>query len=132
MQVNVGDPSADPWIIVGDGVIIGAGSQLSASAGIVLEAGVRLGEEVLILDNTHTYEDPSTPIPLQPVRVGGPIRIGPGVYVGRGAVILMGVTIGEDAVIADRSVVQHDVPPRAWVAGCPARAVPPPPREPAR
>ena len=49
----------------------------------------------------------------------GPARCGRGV-------ILMAVTIGEHAVIADRSVVQHDVAPRAWVAGCPARAVPPP------
>ncbi len=41
--------------------------------------------------------------------------------IGSGAVILCGVTIGEDAVIGAGAVVTKDVPPRAVVAGVPAR-----------
>lgn len=122
LQVNP-DPEGKrtPWLDLGDGVVIGAGCQLSASAGISVGPGTRLGDEVLILDNSHSYEDPETPIPQQPVLIGGPIRIGADVYIGRGAVILAGVTVGDGAVILDRAVVLNDVPAGEWVIGSPAK-----------
>lgn len=39
------------------------------------------------------------------------------------AVILPGTTIGDGAIVAAKSVVSHDVPPYAVVAGNPARVV---------
>jgi len=44
--------------------------------------------------------------------------------IGSNATILCGVTIGEDALIGAGSVVIHDVPPGAVVAGNPARLIP--------
>jgi acetyltransferase-like isoleucine patch superfamily enzyme len=41
--------------------------------------------------------------------------------IGSGATILAGVTVGENALIGAGSVVTHDVPPNAIVAGNPAR-----------
>jgi acetyltransferase-like isoleucine patch superfamily enzyme len=121
MQVNLDTgESGDPRIIIGDDAEIGAASQISASAGIIIERGARLGEEVLLIDNTHTYENPRLPVPEQAIVVGGPIRVGAGAYVGRGAVVLMGVTIGEGAIVLDRAVVRSDVAPRSCVAGNPA------------
>jgi len=45
------------------------------------------------------------------------------VWIGMKAVILPGVTIGNGAIIAAKSVVSHDVPDYAIVAGNPARVV---------
>jgi acetyltransferase-like isoleucine patch superfamily enzyme len=123
LQVNLerGDERSDPWIDLGDDVVIGAGCQISASAGIVIGARTRLGDEVLVLDNTHEYEDPHKPIQQQPVKIGGPVRIGERAYIGRGAVILPGINVGDGAVIMDRAVVRENIPPGAWVAGSPAK-----------
>jgi acetyltransferase-like isoleucine patch superfamily enzyme len=43
--------------------------------------------------------------------------------IGSNATILCGVSIGEEAIVGAGSVVTHDVPPRAIVAGNPARVL---------
>jgi virginiamycin A acetyltransferase len=53
----------------------------------------------------------------------GDVVIGNDVWIGRDALILSGVTVGDGSVIGARSVVTHDVPPYAIVAGNPARLV---------
>ena len=49
--------------------------------------------------------------------------IGNDVWIGMEAVILPGVTIGDGAIIGAKSVVSHDVPPYAIVAGNPGKVV---------
>ena len=51
------------------------------------------------------------------------VTIGHDVWIGHSAMILEGVTVGTGAIIATRSVVAHDVPPYAVVAGVPAKVV---------
>jgi acetyltransferase-like isoleucine patch superfamily enzyme len=48
-----------------------------------------------------------------------------GASIGSGATLLCGITVGEEAVIGAGSVVTKDVPPRAVVAGNPARLLKP-------
>ena len=43
--------------------------------------------------------------------------------IGSGSTILCGVVIGEGAIVGAGSVVTHDVPPGAVVAGNPARVL---------
>ena len=52
-----------------------------------------------------------------------PTLVRRGASIGTGAVILSNVTIGESAVVGAGSVVTHDVPPNAVVAGVPARVL---------
>jgi virginiamycin A acetyltransferase len=56
-------------------------------------------------------------------RSKGDVVIGNDVWIGFNAIILSGVKIGDGAVIGAGSVVTHDVPPYAIVAGCPARII---------
>jgi maltose O-acetyltransferase len=51
------------------------------------------------------------------------VRIGARVFVGAHAIVLPGVTIGDDAVVGAGSIVRHDVPAGAVVAGSPARVI---------
>ena len=53
----------------------------------------------------------------------GDIVIGNDVWIGYEAVILSGVTIGDEAIVAARSVVTKDVPPYTIVGGVPARTI---------
>ncbi len=50
-----------------------------------------------------------------------PTLVKKGASIGSNATILCGVTIGERAIVGAGSVVTHDVPPGAIVAGNPAR-----------
>jgi UDP-2-acetamido-3-amino-2,3-dideoxy-glucuronate N-acetyltransferase len=52
-----------------------------------------------------------------------PTLVKRGASIGSNATIMAGVTIGEDALVGAGSVVTHDVPDRAVVAGNPARVL---------
>lgn len=56
-----------------------------------------------------------------PVEINKPVVIGNDVWIGEGVFIADGLTIGDGAVIGAHSVVTHDVPTYAVVAGTPAR-----------
>lgn len=60
---------------------------------------------------------------LCPRPADGPTVIGSDVWIGCEAKIMQNVKIGHGAVIGAYSVVTHDVPPYAIVAGVPARVV---------
>ena len=52
-----------------------------------------------------------------------PTLVKKGASIGSGATLLGGITVGEGAVVGAGSVVTKDVPPRAVVAGNPARVL---------
>ena len=52
-----------------------------------------------------------------------PLVVGNDVWIGTNSVIMPGLTVGDGAVIGSSSVVTHDVPPFAIVAGAPARVL---------
>lgn len=51
------------------------------------------------------------------------VTIGPDVWIGHGATLMPGVNVGTGAAIGAGSVVTHDVPDYAIVAGVPARPI---------
>lgn len=97
--------------VVGAGVAIGAGARIGRHA--IVNRGCLVGHHVSIGEFTT----------LGPgCNVGGLATLGPGALIGMGALVLDRVAIGEGASVAAGSLVNHDVPAGARVAGAPARS----------
>ena len=103
---------------IGDRTFINSGASISASVSVAIGRKCQIGPRVLIMDNDfhvpgHVFErPPSSPVVLEDE-----------VWIGAGAIILKGVRIGRRAVVGAGSVVTHDVPAGAIVAGVPARPI---------
>jgi acetyltransferase-like isoleucine patch superfamily enzyme len=90
--------------------------------GVTIEDDVFVGHNVSFINDKYpraTTEDgaPQSEADWQVVKT----LVKRGASIGTSATILCGVTIGENAVIGAGSVVTHDVPDNAIVAGNPAR-----------
>ena len=101
---------------VGKRVFINAGCQFQDQGGIWIGDDVLLGPQTIIATLNHE-QDPADRASMWPK----PVRIGDKVWIGAHATILPGVTIGAGAIIGAGAVVTKDVPPRAVVAGVPAK-----------
>ena len=125
----------------GHGVIIREGNRIGNDCAIwnhttldydcVLGDRVRIHCNVYVAQFTVIHDDvflapgvslANDPHPLCTKCMQGP-TIQAGARVGVGATILPHVIIGENALVGAGSVVTKDVPPRAVVAGCPARVI---------
>jgi len=106
-------------LTIGDCVLISPGVRISASDEIVIGNNVMLAHGVYITDSDwHGVYDRIQRDP----RVL-PVHIGDNAWLGDHAVVLKGVSIGENSIVAARSVVSKDVPANVVVAGNPARVV---------
>jgi serine O-acetyltransferase len=85
------------------GIVIGAG--------VTVEDDVTIGQHVTI--GVKSADDRSYPVIRRGARIYG------------GSMIIGAIEIGEDAVVGASSLVLHDVPAGAVVAGSPARPVRP-------
>jgi acetyltransferase-like isoleucine patch superfamily enzyme len=79
----------------------------------VIEDDVFLAPGVMIANDRY---------PVSPSGWEAPV-VRRGARVGAGATLLPGITVGEDALVGAGAVVTRDVPPRAVVAGNPARTI---------
>ncbi|MEM6774100.1 MAG: acyltransferase [Pseudomonadota bacterium] len=106
-------------IRIGRCVLMSPGSRISASDEIVIGDGVMMANGTYITDSDwHTVYDRT-----RRADAVTPVHIGNNVWLGDHATVLTGVTIGENSVVAARSVVTRDVPANVIVAGNPARVV---------
>jgi len=92
--------------------------------GVVLEDDVFVGHNVTFINDLYP----------RATNAGGglqteadwkciPTRVERGASIGSGATLLCGITVGERAIVGAGSVVTHDVPADAVVAGNPARII---------
>ena len=123
LNVATEDPTGEPTIVIEDGSSIGFGSIISSKNRVHLERNVMVGQNVVIQDHNHAYEDIDVPIVAQGITKGGRIRIGEGSWIGHGAAILCSrgeLTIGRHCVVSANSVVTASIPDYCVVFGIPA------------
>ena len=126
LNVATDDPTGEPVIVIDDNCSIGYGTMISAKNRIHLERDVLVGQQVVILDHNHAYEDIMTPISRQGITEGGRIRIGQGSWIGRGSAIMCArgeLTIGRNCVVAVNSMVTRSIPDYSVVFGSPATII---------
>jgi len=99
-----------PKLTVGDNVFIGHGSSLH------LAAGITIGNDCMLAGGTSIGES----IREEEAK---PVTIGNNVWLGSRCQVLKGVSIGDNAVIAARSLVTKDIPPNTVAAGSPAKVI---------
>lgn len=108
-------------LTIGNHVSINRGSNISAAGGLAIGDYVSIGHSTSILTTNHGFDDPGTPIQLQPVKQS-PVRIGSNIWIGARVTILAGVEIADGTVIAAGAVVTKSVTePDTIVGGVPAR-----------
>jgi acetyltransferase EpsM len=113
-----------PSVIMARDVVSGPG--LQAMAGVVVNTGAVLGENVILntacsVDHDceiqdHAFIGPGT-------HLGGHVTVGQGALLGVGVSVVPGITIGEGSVIGAGAVVVEDIPPGVLCFGVPARVV---------
>ncbi|MEM7691270.1 MAG: acyltransferase [Pseudomonadota bacterium] len=114
-----GREPGDGSVHIGDAVLMSPGARISASDEIRIGNGVMMAHGSYITDSDwHTIYDRTK----RSDRVT-PVKVGDNVWLGDHATILKGVTVGDNSVIAARSVVTRDVPANVIVAGNPAKVV---------
>jgi maltose O-acetyltransferase len=107
-------------IRIGDRTVIHANANIRDAAAVTIGDDVYIGPSVLLLTTTRPME---ASLRRTGVESAAPITIRFGAWLGGGVIVGPGVTIGGGAVVSHGAVVTEDVPPRALVAGNPARVV---------
>ena len=100
------------------------GSGVVLYPGVTVTSNGRISDHVLIMPHSIVHHDvrigACSLIGASVILAGG-VSIGESCYIGSGTSVRNGVSIGNGALIGMGSVVVCDVPPRAVVAGNPAR-----------
>lgn len=115
-----------PQIVIGSNVSFGKHCHIGAINKVVIEDGVLVGSNVLIIDHDHGLRDHSD-IQLSPnervLSSNGSIHIGMNVWIGEQVSILSGVKIGDNSIIGANSVVTKNIPANSIACGNPARII---------
>lgn len=104
--------------------VIGRNCKISSHSfvceGVTIEDDVFVGHGVTFINDMYPRATSSGKLQTEVDWTVQPTLVKRGASVGSGATILANVTIGEAAIVGAGSMVTHDVPPRAVVAGNPA------------
>jgi UDP-2-acetamido-3-amino-2,3-dideoxy-glucuronate N-acetyltransferase len=126
---EIGDESKiGTFVEIQKGAKIGSHVKISSHTficeGVTIEDEVFIGHGVMFINDKYPRAATSTgQLQTEADWVCTPTLIKSGASIGSNATILCGVTIGEKAIVGAGSVVTHDVPPGAVVAGNPAHII---------
>ena len=126
---EIGDESKiGTFVEIQKGAKIGCHVKISSHTficeGVTIEDEVFIGHGVMFINDKYPRAATSTgQLQTEADWVCVPTLIKKGASIGSNATILCGVTVGEGAIVGAGSVVTHDVPPGAVVAGSPARII---------
>jgi acetyltransferase-like isoleucine patch superfamily enzyme len=114
------------FVEIQKGAVIGRRVKISSHTficeGVEIEDLVFIGHGVTFINDKYPHATTETgELQTETDWECIPTLVKRGASIGSNATILCGVTIGEGAIIGAGSVVTHDVPPGAVVAGNPAR-----------
>jgi putative colanic acid biosynthesis acetyltransferase WcaF len=105
-----------PWhVILHHRACVGDLANLYSLGEIELGSRCVVAQEAYLCTGTHDLTDPKLPL------VTAKITVGTDAFIGARAFVMPGVHIGDGAVVGACSVVTGNVPPKAIVAGSPAR-----------
>ncbi|MEX2459817.1 MAG: acetyltransferase [Paenibacillaceae bacterium] len=113
-----------PSAVISQDVVLLEGVQIMA--GVILQAGSRIGENVII--NTKTSVDHDciigSHVHLAPgVTLSGGVQVDSGAHVGTGSTVIQWVRIYTNSIVGAGSLVLKNVPPNSTVYGVPAKEV---------
>lgn len=126
---EIGDESrVGAFVEIQKGVKIGKRVKVSSHTficeGVTIEDEAFIGHGVMFINDKYPRATTITgQSQTEADWVCIPTLIGKGASIGSNATILCGVTVGERAIVGAGSVVTHDVPSGAVVAGNPARII---------
>lgn len=103
----------------GRDIYVGPEACFWADGGVIIHDNVIFAPRVTIFTSSHLAMDGDW-LPYGEVSETAPVEIHSHTWIGDSTLIMPGVTVGEGAVVAAGSVLTHDVPPLAFVAGNPA------------
>jgi acetyltransferase-like isoleucine patch superfamily enzyme len=109
-------------VSIGAKTVLGQECTISAYQSVSIGRECIVADRVMLIDFDHGTIESERPIRLQGIYKRD-VRVGHNVWIGYGACVLRGVTIGDNSIIGTSSVVTHDVPETAVVAGVPARVI---------
>ena len=87
-------------VSIGAGTTLGERCVVTAHERVAIGARCLLGDEVVLIDLDHRFDDVERPVRLQGVRTG-PVTVGDGVRIGPGAAVLRGAR-ADPHTVADR------------------------------
>jgi UDP-2-acetamido-3-amino-2,3-dideoxy-glucuronate N-acetyltransferase len=117
-----------PFVEIQKNAVVGARCKISSHTficeGVTIEDQVFVGHGVTFINDIYPRATtPSGELQTESDWAVAPTRVRKGASIGSGATILANVEVGEGAMVGAGSVVTRDVPPRAVVAGNPARVL---------
>lgn len=112
-----------PKIKIGNDVYVGKNAQIIAMGNLTIESDCVISDNVYINDALHSIEPKLINILKGDFYSKGDVYIGVGCFIGYDVAIFSGVSLGDNCIVAAKSVVTKSFPSYSMLAGNPAHII---------